>query len=66
MIGNDVQSEEDDDILTTFKMILGGCKMPKLVRIGLGCFAITEAGVTTSLQNSQRIRHMSIPDIKIV
>ena len=60
--------EEDGgpDKITTFGMILGGCKMPKLVNLGLSCFPITEAGMTTFLQDSPEIRRMSLDDVEIV
>ena len=69
IIGNYVQweeEEEDQDARTTFEMILGSCKMPKLVTLGLSRFTTTEAEMTTFLQDSQGIRHMSLDDVKII
>lgn len=54
------------DTTTTIKMILGGCKMPKLVTLGLSCFPITEVGMTTFLQDSPEIRHMSLDHVEMV
>lgn len=51
---------EDEQL---FETILGGCKMPKLMKLGLRWFTITEAGMTTFLQDSQRIRRMSLHDV---
>ena len=53
------------DTTTTFGMILGGCKMPKLVTFGLSRFPITEVGMTTFLQDSPEIRHMSLDHVKM-
>ena len=60
--------EEDggQDTTTTFEMILGDCKMPKLVTFGLSCFPITELGMTTFLKDSPGIRHMSLDDVEMV
>lgn len=66
LVNNIVQHEvENPYIPTTFEMILEGCKMPKLVTFGLGSFAFPEAGITTFLQHSQGIQHMSFNNVKI-
>lgn len=62
-IGNDVKWEWDDD---HFKMILGGCKMPRLVTFRLSNFNITEAGTTAFLQESLGIRHMSLDQVNMI
>lgn len=62
-IGNDVKWEWDDD---HFKMILGGCKTPRLVTFRLSNFNITEAGMTAFLQESLGIRHMSLDQVNMI
>ena len=61
----ELKEEEDRDPLTNFKMILEGCKMPRLVNFGLRSLAFTEAGMETFLQHSKGIRHMSLMNVKM-
>ena len=49
-----------------FKMILGGCKMPRLVTFRLSNITITEAGMTAFLQESLEIRHMSLDQVNMI
>ncbi|CAF9936684.1 hypothetical protein IMSHALPRED_010858 [Imshaugia aleurites] len=56
LVNNDVVWDKED----YFNLIVGGCKMPKLVTFGLSYFTFTEEGMTNFLRNSQRIRHMSL------
>lgn len=53
----DIHTDWEDEL---FEKILGGCKMHKLMKLGLKCFTMTEAGMTAFLQDSQRIRRMSL------
>ena len=48
-----------------FGVILEGCKMPRLVTFGLSSFVITETGMTTFLQHSQGIQHISFNNVKM-
>ena len=49
-----------------FETVLGGCKMPKLMTLGLKRFTVTEAGMKTFLHDSQGIRRMSLDDVEMV
>lgn len=44
-------------------MILEGCRMSKVVTFSLGSFTMTEADVTTFLQDSPGICRMSLYDV---
>lgn len=60
------EDEENFSRPITFEMILGGCKMPRLVTLGLINFLFTEASLTTFLQHSQGIQHMSIENARMI
>ena len=58
--------EEYQHTPTTFEIILEGCDMPKLVTFGFGNSAFREAEMTTFLQHSQGIKHMSFHDLTLI
>ena len=59
-------AERGQDRTTTFEIILGDCKMPKLVTFGLRCFTISEVGLTTFLQDSPGVHHMSLEEVAMI
>lgn len=63
MIGTCIDLDPDP---LTFQMILGGCKMPKLVTFGLIDFTVTEAEMKAFLLHSREIRHMSLDKVDMV
>ena len=64
--GDDMDfGREDWAEVTGFTVILGGCKMTKLVSLKLCCINFTEAEMTTFLQNSRGIRRMSLNDVSL-
>ena len=56
----------DKDIPTGFNIVLGGCKMTKLVSLELRRVDFTEAEMTTFLQDSRGLRRMLLHDITII
>ena len=57
--------EREEDVPTTFELILGGCNMPKLVTFVLHVSVLTESAATNFLQHSQRIKHLSFVDVRM-
>ena len=51
--------------ITTFKLVLEGCKIPRLRTFGLTDFSVPEDGMTDFLQHSQGIRHLSLDDVRL-
>ena len=57
--------EQEEDVPTTFELILGGCNMPKLVTFALYVSVLTESTATNFLQHSRRIKHISFVDVRL-
>ena len=57
--------EQEDQGITTFELVLEGCKMPRLRTFGLTDFSVPEDGMTDFLQHSQGIRHLSLDDVRL-
>lgn len=66
LIENDIERAGKEHTLTSFEMILEGCKMPKLVTFGLDSSALTKKGPTKFLQHSQRIKHLSFLAVRLM
>ena len=66
LIENDIERDGKEHTLTSFEMILEGCKMPKLIAFGLGSSAFTENGMTKFLQHSQQIKHLSFLAVRLM
>ena len=57
--------EQEEDVPTTFELMLGGCNMPKLVTFALHVSVLTESEATNFLRHSPRIKHMSLVDDRL-